>query len=245
MQSELFDLLRTVLKARGLTYAALAKRLDLSEPTIKRIFAERDCKLSRMTAICSVLDLTLDDLVAEANRVEVTPVSLGDRIEARLADDRPAFHLFLLLLDGMTSEAIQNHYGLDDLALFAIGRRLEKLSLVEVMPGGRLRLNMQGPVEFRRDGPLHRTLLDLNMNFLRATYLDQYTEHSAFLTQSRRVSAKTARHMLTQLRALRAELSDLARKDQLTQPDAALHSYKLSLAWSPVAFSELLDLDAD
>jgi transcriptional regulator with XRE-family HTH domain len=243
MQSELFELLKTVLKARGLTYGALAERLNLSEPTIKRIFAERDCKLSRMTEICNVLDLTLDDLVAEANRIEVRPLQLGDRLEAQLADDRPAFHLFLLLLDGMTTKAVQDHYLLDERTVFALGRRLEKLGLVELMPHNRIRLRVQGPVQFRRDGPLHQRLLKLNMDFLRATYLEHDTDHSAFLTQTRRMTQKTARHILKRLREVHIELSDLARKDQLTQPNDALNSYKLGMALSPITFSDFLVLE--
>ncbi len=243
MQSELFELLKTVLKARGVTYGMLAERLTLSEPTIKRIFAERDCKLSRMTEICSALDLSLEDLVAEANRIEVRPLQLGDRLEAQLGDDRPAFHLFLLLLDGMTPENVQKHYLLDEKAVFALGRRLEKLGLVEMMPNNRIRLSVQGPVQFRRDGPLHQRLLKLNMDFLRATYLEHDTDHSAFLTQTRRMTQKTARHILKRLREVQIELSDLARKDQLTQPNDALDSYKLGIALSPISFSDLLVLE--
>jgi DNA-binding Xre family transcriptional regulator len=244
MQTELFELLKTILKARGITYGALAVRLSLSEPTIKRIFAERDCKMSRMTEICTALDLTLDDLVTEANRIEVTPTHLGDRLEAQLAEDRPAFHLFLLLLDGLPLKAVQAHYALDESAAFALARRLEKLGLVDVMPHDRIRLTVQAPVHFRRDGPLHQKLLQLNMDFLRATYLKQDTDHSAFLTQTRRMTQKTAQHILKRLRDVQVELSDLARKDQLTQPDVALESYKLGIALSPISFSDLLDLDA-
>lgn len=242
MQAELFALLKTVLKARGITYAMLAARLDVSEPTIKRIFSEQDCKLSRMTEICAVLDLTLDDLVTEANRVEVRPIPLGDRCEAQLAADRPAFHLFLLLLDGMTAPAIAAQYDLDPAALFAPALRLEKLGLAEVLPGTHIRLTLPGPVQFRRDGPLHRRLLKLNMDFLRSTYLAPDTESAAFLTRTRRMTAHSAAHILTRLKDVQAELSDLARKDQLTQPDDALESYKLGIALGPVAFASLLDL---
>lgn len=243
MQSDLFTLLKTVLKARGITYATLAQRLNLSEVTIKRIFADQDCKLSRLTDICGALDLTIDDLVAEAKRIEVRPFQLGDQIEGRLSDDRAAFHFFLLLLDDMTPDAIQAQYGLDDTTLFTLGHRLEKLGLVEVMPGNRMRLVVKGPVHFRRDGPLHQTLLRLNMDFLRSTYLRQDTDHSVFMTQSRRMSEKTARHILGRIRELQMELSDLARKDQLTQPETSLASYKLAVALSPINFHKLLELD--
>lgn len=242
MQAELFELLKSVLKARRMTYAALAELLGLSEPTIKRIFAEQDCKLSRINAICAVLGLTLDDLVAEANRVDVQPTRLTDRQEAQLAEDRPAFNLFLLLLDGMTIEAIQEQYRLEKQRIFKLGMKLEKIGLAEVMPGNRIRLTVQSPVEFRRDGPLHQALVALNMAFLRCTYLARDTEHSAYLTQTRRMTQKTAQHILVRLRDIQIELSNLARRDQLTQPQNALQSFKIGIALSPVVFSELLSL---
>lgn len=242
MQAELFELLKSVLKARRMTYAALAELLGLSEPTIKRIFAERDCKLSRMNEICAALGLTLDDLVAEANRVDVRSTQLTDRQEAQLAEDRPAFNLFVLLLDGMTIDAIQEQYQLEKQRIFKLGMTLEKVGLAEVMPGNRIRLTVQSPVEFRRDGPLHQVLVNLNMAFLRSTYLAQDTEHSAYLTQTRRMTQKTAHHILARLRDVQIELSNLARRDQLTQPENALQSFKIGIAVSPVVFSELLSL---
>jgi DNA-binding Xre family transcriptional regulator/Mn-dependent DtxR family transcriptional regulator len=242
MQAEIFELLKSILKARGMTYADLARQLALSEPTIKRIFAERDCKLSRVNDICGALDLTLDDLVAEANRVEVRPTQLTGQQQAGLAEDRPAFVLFILLLDGMSREAIQDQYRLEDPKLFELGRKLEKLGLAEMMPGNRVRLTVQGPVEFRRDGPLHQTLVKLNMDFLRNTYVAQDTDHSAFLTQSRRMTRKTAQQILARLRDVQTELANLARRDQLTQAQDALHTYKLGIALSPVVFSELLSM---
>lgn len=245
MQVELFELLKAVLKARGMTYAGLADRLGLSEPTIKRIFAERDCKLSRMTEICTALDLTLDDLMAEANRIEIHPTQITDRQEAQLAENRPAFHLFLLLLDGMTVAAIQKQYALEANRIFELGIALEKMELAEVLPSNRIRLTVQSPVDFRRDGPLHQALVTLNMTFVRGAYMAHDTEHSAYLTQTRRMTQKTAQHILARLRDIQIELSQLARRDQLTQPEAALTSYKTAIAIAPIEFSELLSLGDD
>lgn len=243
MHADIFETLKTVLRARKLTYGDLAQRLGLSEPTIKRIFSERDCKLSRVSEICAALDLSLDDVVAQARRIEVVPKELGDRIEAQLADDRAAFHLFLLLRDGMSGEAIRAHYDLDENAFFKLARRLEEIGLVEVLPYGRVRLLEERPIRFRRAGPLHQTLRALNMDFVEEVFQTADSEAAGFLTLSRRVSDTTARHIMGELKALARELSDLARKDQLTLPDEALKSFKFTTAWAPVNFSRLLKLD--
>lgn len=242
MQAMIFETLKSVLRARKITYAELARRLKTSEPTIKRIFAARDDKLSRIIEICDALDLSLDDIIAQAKRSEVTPLILGDRVEAQLADDPSAFHLFLLLRDGMPAGEIARQFGLGHSAMFKLGQRLERLGLAEVQMGGRIKLLTDHPIQFRRDGPLHRALRALNLDFIAEVFGAPDTDSAAFLTQSRRISANTARHMMRELRQLNRDLSEMARQDQLTLPTTALHSYKLCVAWSPVTFSNLLDI---
>ncbi|WP_424933257.1 helix-turn-helix domain-containing protein [Amaricoccus macauensis] len=239
MQALIFETLKSVLRARGITYAELARRLGTSEPTIKRIFAARDDKLSRIIEICAALDVSLDDIIAQASRTEVRPVELGDRLEMRLAEDPSAFHLFLLLRDGMPAAEIGRQFGLDARTLFRIGRRLEDMGLAEVLEGGRIRILLEAPIRFRLDGPLHAALLRLNLEFIREVFLAGEGEDAGFLTRSRRISAHTARHVMESLRALTRELSEMARQDQLTLPAAELHSYKLCLAWGPVDFARL------
>ena len=204
-----------MLRARKITYAELARRLDTSEPTIKRVFAARDDKLSRIVEICDALGLSLEDVVAQAKRTTVTPVMLGDRIEAQLAGDPSLFNFFILLHDGMPVEEIARQFKLE--------------------PGDTLRMGQQLVILPNPE--------KINLDFVRQVFLAPDTETAAFLTQSRRISDDTARHMMTELRKLNRALSEMARQDQLTLPASALKSYKLSLAWSHVQFSSLLTIE--
>lgn len=140
MQARLFETLKTVLRARKITYAELARRLGTSEPTIKRIFAARDTKLSRIVEICDALELSLEDVMAQAKRTTVKPVELGDRIEAQLADDPSLFNFFILLQDGLSAEDITRQFKLDTGDSLRMGRKLERLGLAEVQTNGRIRM---------------------------------------------------------------------------------------------------------
>ena len=153
MQAELFETLKSALRARGWTYADLATKLGISEPTVKRIFARRDSKLSRLVDICDALDLTLDDLIAQSNRTETTPADLSDVVERQLSENLPA---------------------------------------------------------------LHRALAELNLSFIRKVFMSEDSDMAGFQTQSRHISAVTARHMMRRIEELFRELRDLARQDQLT-----------------------------
>ena len=48
----LVEALKRALKSRGITYAALAAKLGLSEASVKRMFSRRDFTLQRMDDVC-------------------------------------------------------------------------------------------------------------------------------------------------------------------------------------------------
>ncbi len=68
--SHLMSTLKTVLRARGWTYARLGEAIGLSESGVKKIFAAEDGSFDRVVRVCEVLGLSLDDLLA---LVDVSP----------------------------------------------------------------------------------------------------------------------------------------------------------------------------
>ena len=61
-----FDGLRMHLKARGMTYADVARALKISEATVKRIFATKSCTLERLDSICDLVQVDLAELARGA-----------------------------------------------------------------------------------------------------------------------------------------------------------------------------------
>lgn len=243
MRAEVFETLKGALRARNLTYADLAERIGCSEPTIKRIFANRDTKLSRLVEICDALDLRLDDIVAQAKRTDPSPVELSDQVELQLSEDPSAFHLFLLLREGLTAVEIAEQFDLTGDAVFNVGMRLERMGLVEVQKNDRLKLRNNGPIRFRRDGPLNRALAAINLKFVRRVFLAEDSDAAGFLTQSRHISDATARQVMQRIRDLTHEFKEMARQDQLTLPSASLQSRKLTVAFSAVDYAALLSIE--
>jgi len=58
----LIDLVKAALRQRGITYAQIATALDLSESSVKRLFAHKDMPITRLESICGVMNLELADL---------------------------------------------------------------------------------------------------------------------------------------------------------------------------------------
>ena len=55
--------LKRLLKARGVTYADLGRRIGLSEASVKRIFSRRTMTLGRLERICGAIDATVFEVV--------------------------------------------------------------------------------------------------------------------------------------------------------------------------------------
>ena len=52
--SSLIETLKKQLKAHGKTYADVAAALDLSEASVKRLFAEESFTLQRLSLVCNL-----------------------------------------------------------------------------------------------------------------------------------------------------------------------------------------------
>jgi DNA-binding Xre family transcriptional regulator len=96
-QSErLLDALKKVLKARRITYAQLAVGLAVSEPTVKRLFAQEQITLNRLEQICDFLGLEFADLANQIREGRM-PQQLSVNQEAALAEE-PRLLAFLQYL---------------------------------------------------------------------------------------------------------------------------------------------------
>ena len=58
----LVDVLKRELRARGVTYAQVARNLKLSEASVKRMFSKRDFTLKRLDRICELTHAEFSDL---------------------------------------------------------------------------------------------------------------------------------------------------------------------------------------
>ena len=67
------ETLKQELRKQGVTYRQVAKALDLSEASIKRLFAENAFTLSRLEQICEMLHLEIADLIHQMEKdIELT-----------------------------------------------------------------------------------------------------------------------------------------------------------------------------
>lgn len=232
-RSSLFVTLKQILKAQGIQYKQLAEMIGMSEPTVKRLFQEQDCKLSRLMDICDQIGLSFSEL-AEINRSSATPHSrLPLETEHALATDPALFSFFILLISHFDVEEIARQNQLDELDTYQYLRALENLNLIRIGKENRVHLLVPRPIRWRLDGPLHPMLVRVNRDFIQET-MDKHSKHTcSFYSTSRLLSTQSIKQLQDDVDTLYENFQKQATLDQLHYPSEQLQPYKLVTAMAP------------
>ena len=145
---------KQALREHGLTYADVAAHLDLSEASVKRMFARERFSLERLEAIAGLMELDLGELVATAEAMDPQPRELTIEQEQRLVERPELLMVLYLLLNDYDLDRIVADYRLDRPRGILLLRELERLGVLEHRPGDRVRLLVSRHLSWRRDGPI-------------------------------------------------------------------------------------------
>lgn len=225
-----------------MTYADLAGRMAVSEPTIKRLFIERDCKFSRLESICHLLDLSVSEVLEIAEREEEPVLTLSRETEQALANAPALFHVYLLLRDDMPPAEIASVYGLEETDLHLYVRDLERLGMVSMGVNGQVSPTSTAPLQLSADGPLQQRHAELNIEFLRHCIQDAVETPEAYVTISRRMRPATAQLLEEDTKAMVTRIARLARQDRLISMPGELTAFKWSFAYRAASFTSLFSI---
>lgn len=211
---DLVNALKRSLRAQGITYRELAARLDLSEAAVKRMFSRRAMSLLRLEQICEVLGVGLQELGADAGRDREPMARLGIEQEQALVDDPALMLAMFLSINRWRQEDVMAHFDFDLPRWTGLLVRLDRLGIIELLPGNRARPLTARNFRWRADGPMER-------HFRRTLLGDYFAEPfdgelDALYLLSGSLGADGVRQ-------LKLRLEDLAREfDGLLARDAAL-----------------------
>lgn len=226
LSHRLFDILKRIIRSKGLTYKDLSEKMHLSEPTVKRLFQERDCKLSRLSAICDVLDIQLIDLLDLESRSLVMPELLSIDVEQQLSQRRALLLFFLMLTMDIPIDVLKERNQLADSDIYQYLRELEKLELLELKEENHFRLLVSTPIKWRKDGPLQAVLVDINQRFIKETLITSGQEDFPFYSSSRMLSKKSAQRFYEEVVQLHHNFQKQSSLDQAFYPPSELTNFK-------------------
>jgi transcriptional regulator with XRE-family HTH domain len=211
LKQRLIEALKACLRSRGLTYAALARKLGVSEPTVKRMFSRGNFTLERMEQVLEVLEVDLQELARLAREGSQAPAELTHEQELALARDERLFSVFWLVQNQWSFAEIVAAYAISRAELTSVYARLERLKLIRWGPGERAKLLVRRDFRWRDGGPAKKTYGPRVMSEFLDARFKQPLEFLRF--ESRQVSPESAAVLKRRLERLALEFNELAEVD--------------------------------
>jgi transcriptional regulator with XRE-family HTH domain len=232
-RAQLIAVLKRALRSRGITYADVAKRLGLSESSVKRLFRRNDLSLSRLETLCEIVGLTLADLIEAASAQQQVSALTKDQ-ERELIESPKLLLMSYLLINRWQLEEITRRFSIEPDEASGLLRKLKALRLIEILPFGRIKVLTARNFSWRRDGPVQRYFLEqVQRDFFDAKFDgdgDVLYLLGGLLSPESRSAIAQAMHRLA------AEIDDLARQDARL-PRERLAAFGSVVALRPWEFS--------
>lgn len=226
----LIDTLKQALKSSQLTYAEVAKQLDMSEANVKRMFASRRFTLERLEDICRLMKMELSDLfqLHEETRQQITQLTLDQ--EKQLVQDVKLLLVAVSVRNRLTFEDILNNYDISETECIQCLATLDRLKIIDLLPGNRIKLRIDDNFRWLPNGPIERFFEEqIQGQFLKSSFSGELEER-LFLFGL--LGDTSTRMLINRLQSLANEFTDLHRQDARLPLDKR-HTIGLMLAMRP------------
>jgi len=235
----LLSVVRAEMKRAGLTYAALAQRIGVSESSVKRMFSRQDMTLSRLAEICRAAGIAFDDVLRGAADAAPHEDRLTQEQEESLVADPRLLLVAICCLGQWTLEQMIQTYELTEAECIRCLAQLDRLRVIELRPLNRYRLRVARAFRWRPDGPVQ--------SFFRSQVIDDYFAGrfdgagEALLCVHGRLSAASAEEVVQRIGQLADALARHHQEDQRLGP-ASRDGYTLVVglrSWELAAFTRM------
>jgi len=152
--TNLLNALKHVLRTKGITYKQAAAALDLSEVSIKRLFSERSFSLLRIEKLCDLANTDLAELIqlAETSQQQVEQLSLQQ--EQELVEDVSLLLVSVCIINHLSFDDILEKYDIDEHTLIRIFAKLDRMKIIDLLPGNRYQLKLSRRFSLLPNGPI-------------------------------------------------------------------------------------------
>lgn len=157
--SAIIATLKKMLKAHGLTYADVSQHLDLSEASVKRLFANSQFSLERLESICHMMDMEITDLMGQMKQLKQAPETLSSAQEAELVSDIKLLLVAICVLNHWRFEDIVTEYQYTETELIQLLAKLDKLGIIELLPKNKIKLLVDSNFSWLEKGPIKQFFL--------------------------------------------------------------------------------------
>ena len=146
--------LKSQLKVHRVTYRDLAQELGLSESAVKQMFASGNMTLTRLDRICEILGYDLGALVQMTDDAGKQLQSLSIELENELISDSKLLLVAYCIVNHWTFAEILDRYELTEVEGIRYLVRLDRMKLIELLPGNRVKPLISSNFNWQPDGPI-------------------------------------------------------------------------------------------
>lgn len=240
--SEVADLIAGIkrqLKVQGMTYRDVAQALNLSEPSVKRLFSNERFTVERLAQLSHLLGFTLGELlqVSSASPAEIHRLSQAD--ELRLVST-PAFLLVAVcILNHWTVADIVRVYRLSEGDCHEHLLELQAMGLITLASNERIRLRIARDFVWIDDGPIQQFFRREGLTDFLNSAFTQADASMAFVHGM--LTEPALAELQKELQRLRTRFSAL-HDESADAPLAQRRGIAMLLArreWEPAVFQQL------
>ena len=235
----LVDVLKRQLKARGVTYAQVARKLSLSEASVKRMFSRREFTLKRLDQVCQLTNAEFSDLARALYQEESLLSQLTLEQEQEIVSSRKLFLVAVCVLNHVGLEQITATYDISRAECIQLLARLDRLGFIQLQPDNRIKLLVSRTFSWLPDGPIQRFFNQQAHNEYFRSRFDRPDE--LVLVVNGMLSRTSGAAIVARLKRVAREFSEL-HNDDVKLPLAERSAMSVLVAirhWELEAFAEL------
>lgn len=237
--SVIVDVLKRELKARGITYAQLARALGMSEAGVKRMFSQKNMTLKRIDAVCRAAGAEFSDLARALGPEETRLSQLTLEQETEIVANPKLFLLAVCALNHVTFEQIIATYDIEKAECIKLLARLDRLRFIELQPHNRIKLLVSRSFSWLPDGPIQRFFNSQAHNEYFRSRFDRPGEF--MVVANAMLSQQSCTSIVARLKRIVREFSELHGEDfKVPLEERSAMSLLVAIRhWELVAFAEL------
>lgn len=225
--ARIIDAVKRELKARGITYKALGDRLSLSESAVKHMFSTGNFSIRRLDDICAALELDIGDIVRLSESQQPRIEQLSADHERELVGDIRLLLVTYCLINFWSFDEILDRYALSRPEGLRYLRRLDRMKIIELQPGDRVRLLIASNFTWRRNGAIEQFFNQyVQTEFFKHSFTD---DGSIRIVKNGMLSRKSQVQLIDKLKAIGALFDDTGW-DERKLPASDRHGTSMVLA---------------
>lgn len=229
----LIHTLKKALRKARVTYAEIARHLDMSEANVKRLFATQSFTLHRLEAICELMQMELGDLFELHDQSRQRITHLTHEQEQEMVSDAKLLLVAVSVRNHLGFDDIIKRYNISEIECIQCLARLDRLKVIDLLPGNRIRLLVDENFSWLPDGPIERFYQQqIQQPFLKSRFSKDL---ECRLFKFGLLGENSSQVMIKKLQGLAQEFTELHRHD-LDLPIDRRYNMGLLIAMRPWEF---------